>query len=144
VFHRNSGKRRGRFNGFSRLTTCAERHRRHFSGRCNANGEVVDAGGSLSFDRYNANQVVQLIGVDDKDSHFAGLAVSDSKEHERNKQRIWVGRDNDGTATLSMMDGAGHARIEMKVPADGAPVINFLDRDGKVQKSIAGADAVKN
>lgn len=115
-----------------------------FGGKRNANGDVVDAGGSLSFDRYNANQVVQLIGVDDKDSHFAGLAVSDSKEHERNKQRIWVGRDNDGTATLSMMDGAGHARIEMKVPADGAPVINFLDRDGKVQKTIAGVDTANH
>ncbi|HEY4292310.1 hypothetical protein [Luteibacter sp.] len=112
-----------------------------FGGKRNAKGEVVDAGGALSFDRYNANQVVQLIGVDDKDNHYAGLSVTDSRENEHNKQRIWVGRDDDGTATLSMMDGAGKARIQMKVPADGTAVINFLDKDGKVQKTIAGAEA---
>lgn len=92
----------------------------------------------MSFDRYNANQVVQLIGVDDKDNHYAGLSVTDSKEHEHNKQRIWVGRDDDGTATLSMRDGGGKERIQIQVPADGTPVIKFLDKDGKVQKTIAG------
>lgn len=111
-----------------------------FGGKRNVNGEVVDAGGSLSFDRYNANQVVQLIGVDDKDSHFAGLSVTDSQENQRNRKRIWVGRDDDGTATLSMRDGNGNERIQMKVPADGTPVINFLDKDGKVQKTIVGVD----
>ncbi|KAF1007223.1 MAG: hypothetical protein GAK28_01862 [Luteibacter sp.] len=111
-----------------------------FGGKRNDKGDIVDAGGALSFDRYNANQVVQLIGVDDKDNHYAGLSVTDSKENEHIKQRIWVGRNDDGTATLSMRDGAGKERIQMKVPADGTPVINFLDKDGKVQKVITGAD----
>ncbi|SEO44983.1 hypothetical protein SAMN02800692_0837 [Luteibacter sp. UNC138MFCol5.1] len=115
-----------------------------FGGKHNDKGEVVDAGGSLSFDRYNANQVVQLIGVDDKDNHFAGLSVTDSVEHARSTRRIWVGRDDDGTATLSMRDGAGKERIQMKVPADGTPVINFLDGNGKVQKTIAGADSASS
>jgi len=109
-----------------------------FGGRRNAKGEVVDAGGSLSFDRYNANQVVQLIGVDDKDSHYAGLSVTDSKENERNKQRIWVGRDDDGTANVSMRDAMGKERIQIQVPAEGTPSIKFLDKDGKVQKTISG------
>ncbi|MEA9580410.1 hypothetical protein VC218_16375 [Xanthomonas nasturtii] len=47
----------------------------------NANGNVVNSGGSLSFDRYNANQVVQLIGVADKDNSMAGMAISDSQEN---------------------------------------------------------------
>ncbi len=98
----------------------------------------MDAGGSLSFDRCSANQVVQLIGVDDKDNHYAGLSVTDSREHEHNKQRIWVGRDDDGTATLSMRDGGGRERIQIQVPADGTPEIKFLDKDGKVQKTLAG------
>jgi hypothetical protein len=34
-----------------------------FGGKRLANGDVVDAGGSLSFDRYNANEVVKLIRV---------------------------------------------------------------------------------
>lgn len=37
-----------------------------FGGRKNEKGEIVDSGGSLSFDKYGANQVVQLAGVDDK------------------------------------------------------------------------------
>jgi hypothetical protein len=43
-----------------------------FGGRRNARGEVVDSGGSLSFDRFEANQIVQLMGVDDKEDRMAG------------------------------------------------------------------------
>jgi len=32
----------------------------------------------------------------------------------------------------------------MKVPADGTPAINFLDGNGKVQKTIAGADSASS
>src|SRR6266404_996520 len=49
-----------------------------FGGHKNAKGEVVDSGGSLSFDKYDANQVVQLVGVDDKEDRFASLIVSDT------------------------------------------------------------------
>src|SRR6266496_2192009 len=69
-----------------------------FSGRKNVKGEVVDSGGSLSFDKYGDNQIVQLAGVDDKEDRFAGLIVSDSN------RRIWVGRGDDGAATVALMD----------------------------------------
>jgi hypothetical protein len=49
-----------------------------FGGHKNAKGEVVDSGGSLSFDKYDANQIVQLAGVDDKEDKFAGLSITDS------------------------------------------------------------------
>jgi hypothetical protein len=112
-----------------------------FGGHRDANGNVVDAGGSLSFDRYNANEVVKLIGVNDKSDDFAGLIISDSQEHGPNHRRVWVGKSDDGLASLKLMDAAGKARIEMKVPASGAPEIDFLDGDGKVVKAIKG-DAV--
>ena len=54
-----------------------------FGGRKNERGEVEDSGGNLSFDKYDANQIVQLAGVDDKSDKFAGLAVSDQA------RRIW-------------------------------------------------------
>ena len=41
-----------------------------FGGRRNSKGEVVDSGGSLSFDKYDANQIVQLAGVDDKEDRL--------------------------------------------------------------------------
>jgi len=67
-----------------------------FGGKRDAHGDVVDSGGSLSFDRYNANQVVQLLGVDDKENSMAGMAVSDSKENGSGHRRIWVGRSAEG------------------------------------------------
>lgn len=36
-----------------------------FGGHKNAQGEIVDSGGSLTFDKYGASQIVQLAGVDD-------------------------------------------------------------------------------
>lgn len=103
-----------------------------FGGHRNAKGEVVDSGGSLSFDQYDANQVVQLAGVDDKDDRFAGLAVSDSVAEGSNHRRIWVGRGDDGSAVIQLMDAKGKKRISMEVAADGAPRLSFLDADGKV------------
>lgn len=112
-----------------------------FGGKRDAKGDVVDSGGSLSFDRYNANQVVQLLGVDDKEKSTAGMAVSDSKEGGSGHRRIWVGRSADGSALLSLMDAAGNERIQMKVPADGTPEIAFLDATGKVTKTLRGGNA---
>ena len=97
-----------------------------FSGHRNARGEVVDSGGSLTFDKYGENQIVQLAGVDDKENRFAGLIVSD------NNRRIWVGRNEDGAAMLALMDAKGKKRIVMEVKADGTPRLSFLDADGKV------------
>ena len=97
-----------------------------FSGRKNEKGEVVDSGGSLSFDKYGDNQIVQLAGVDDKTDKFAGLIVSD------NTRRIWVGRDDKGDATVTLMDAKGKKRILLEVKADGTPSLSFFDASGKV------------
>ena len=101
-------------------------------GHQNAKGEVVDSGGSLSFDKYGANQIVQLIGVDDKEDRFAGLSVTDSLTGTDNRRRVWVGRGDDGTATVDLMDAQGMKRIVMEVKADGTPSLSFFDASGKV------------
>lgn len=108
-----------------------------FGGRRNARGEVSDSGGSLSFDRYDANQIVQLLGVDDHEDRMAGLVVSDSPEKAPGHRRIWLGRGDDGTATLAMMDGAGRKRLLFEVPAQGNPSLAFLDANGKVVQRLA-------
>ena len=107
-----------------------------FGGRRNAKGEVVDSGGSLSFDKYEANQLVQLAGVDDKEDHFAGLIVTDSPKAGESRRRVWVGRGEDGAATVSLMDSNGKKRIAMEVGADGTPRLFFVDADGKVTNQI--------
>jgi hypothetical protein len=104
-----------------------------FGGRRNENGEVVDSGGSLSFDKYGANQIVQLAGVDDVHDRFAGLAVSD--QH----RRIWVGRTGDGAAAVSLMDANGKKRIVMQVTGDGNPSLEFFDDKGNIVQKLVPA-----
>jgi hypothetical protein len=111
-----------------------------FGGRRNAKGEVVDSGGSLSFDRYGANQIVQLAGVDDKEDHIVGLFVTDSPGGgAENHSRIRVGRDRDGAAKIALMDANGKKRIVMQVLADGTPSLVFLDANGKVVNQMVPA-----
>ena len=110
-----------------------------FGGHRNARGEVVDSGGSLSFDRYDANQIVQLLGVYDHEDRMAGLVVSDSPENAPGHRRIWLGRGDDGAATLALMDGAGRKRLLFQVPAEGDPSLLFLDERGRVVQRLAPA-----
>ena len=110
-----------------------------FGGRRNAGGKVVDSGGSLSFDKYGANQVVQLIGVDDKEDRFAGLSVTDSLTGKDTRRRVWVGRREDGTASIALMDANGRKRVVMQVKGDGTSSISFLDADGKVLNQLLPA-----
>ncbi|WP_294219597.1 hypothetical protein [uncultured Chryseobacterium sp.] len=99
-----------------------------FGGHKNNKNKVVDAGGSLSFDRYAGNQEVQLIGVNDSENRFAGLRISDSNPStKKNPSRIWVGRDKKGVAEIALMDSLGKKRLVFKVAADGQSSINFLD-----------------
>jgi hypothetical protein len=101
-----------------------------FGGRRNEIGEVVDSGGSLSFDKYGADQIVQLAGVDDKNDRFAGLSVSDQS------LRIWVGRTADGTAGVALMGADGKRRILMQVTADGTASLTFFDASGNVIQQL--------
>jgi hypothetical protein len=102
-----------------------------FGGHRNEKGEVVESGGSLSFDKYGASQIIQLAGVDDKDDRFAGLATSEYNGRNRDR-RVWVGRTDDGTASVSLMGADGKKRIVMQVTADETSSLTFLDDKGQV------------
>ena len=47
-------------------------------------------------------------------------------------RRVFVGKSTDKSATVSLADAAGKPRLVMKVDAEGAATIDFLDADGKV------------
>jgi hypothetical protein len=79
---------------------------------------------------------VQLIGVHDKDDRFAGLVVSDSPPNAQGHRRIWVGKNEDGAATVEMRDANGRKRLLLEVLADGHASLSFLDADGKVVNRI--------
>ena len=105
-----------------------------FSGRKNDKGQIVDSGASLSFDRHGAGQTIQLAGVDDSENHFAGLGVNDI-----GGQRVWVGRDDHGLASVSLAGADGKERIRLQVTADGKGSIVFLDTQGRVIQELAPA-----
>ena len=107
-----------------------------FGGRRNANGEVVDAGVALSFDRYGASsQFVQLAGVQDSKNHLVGLTLSETQP-TGNRRRLFVGHDKEGAASVSLMDRDGRKRIVLQVTPDGTSSISFLDADGTVVNQL--------
>lgn len=82
-----------------------------FGGHQNANGEVIDSGVSLSFDRYGASsQFVQLAGVDDSRNHIVGLILSDA-DASGSRRRVIIGHDKEGVASVALMDHNGRRRI---------------------------------
>ncbi|MGH9328107.1 MAG: hypothetical protein ACRD2B_15670 [Terriglobia bacterium] len=108
-----------------------------FGGHMNGRGQVVDSGGSLSFDKYGeASQIVQLAGVADVHDRFAGLAVRGYTSKGVSSQRVWVGRDGSGTASVALMDAQGRKRIVMQVLKDGTASLSFLNGQGKIVKQI--------
>jgi hypothetical protein len=102
-----------------------------FGGKKNEKGEVVSSGGSLSFDKYGAGQILELAGVDDKDNRFAGLAVS------QGGQRVWIGRGDSGVASVSLTVANGKNRIVMQVGSDGTPSLAFFDAQGHLVQELA-------
>lgn len=107
-----------------------------FGGRRNERGEIVDAGGSLSFDRYEGNQIVQLLGVDDHETKLAGLVVTDSPPGAEPQRRLFAGKGGDGVSRLTLADAAGRKRLLLEVTAAGAARIAFLDAAGNVVREV--------
>jgi hypothetical protein len=113
-----------------------------FGGHQDADGKVVDAGVSLSFDKYGVSgNFVQLAGVSDIHNHFAGLRIKDNAIGGPNNNRVWVGNGDDGASTVALMDSLGRRRIVMEVKADGASSLTFLDGNGKVLNQLIPSGA---
>jgi hypothetical protein len=51
-------------------------------------------------------------------------------------RRMFVGKNTDKAATVSLADAAGRPRLVLKVEADGAASIEFLDADGKMVQRV--------
>lgn len=50
--------------------------------------------------------------------------------------RMFVGKQDDGSAAIDLQDENGKSRLRLSVSADGKAVIKFLDASGKVTKSL--------
>jgi hypothetical protein len=54
----------------------------------------------------------------------------------RAPRRVFVGKSTDKSAGVTLTDAQGKTRLTMKVTADGEPVLEFLDADGKVVQRL--------
>jgi hypothetical protein len=135
-----------------------------WSGRTENGVAVANAG--LSFDQYKQDETVTLrysqtgkdrqagLTVADRPDASLGVAVrmNDAKtDAERAKvrqelvdsgalgsrPRMFAGKDQSGTAWVTLSDANGKARLLLSVDKAGAAKIEFLDAAGKITKSIA-------
>lgn len=125
------------------------------------------SGLSLTFDRYQQDQQLQLLGLDENGQAFAGLGVNDvptrpirqdieelakltampeaereklmakrRAEHYYGAQRFYAGKSSAGNSVVLLRDAAGKSRLALTVTPGGQASIDFLDADGKVERSI--------
>lgn len=120
-------------------------------------------GGSLTFDRWQQDQTLQLLSEEDGADRRSGVMITDRPDApidwdrveqirkmpagpardaafaEQGKgiaQRAWLGRQVDGTSQLVLRDAAGKARLRLEVTAAGASSIVFLNEAGAVTRTI--------
>lgn len=126
-----------------------------YNGRVGKDGKP-SSGLSLTFDRYQQDQQMQLLGVDEGGAHFAGLAFNDvadgtirpifsDADKAANEagdhaitQRVFLGKSASRNSTLQLLDARGKPRLELSVAPSGDARIVFLDEAGKPVREISG------
>lgn len=111
-----------------------------------------DARASLTFDRYENDQTLQLLQTDNGTRDMAALLISDrpattmftnkdgvsaiDEKAAGGAARLFVGKSRDRASVVMLQDENGVPRIRLKVDSNGTSTIDFLDDKGKVIKSI--------
>jgi hypothetical protein len=139
-----------------------------FDGAKGKDGQVV-SNGHLSFDQYDQDQIFAIdagqvpakrtmLVISDRGDYplhelydeFARMRALPAdqrqaamkkfvEEHPGDHPRVQLGRAADKSAVLRMADGEGRDRIVMKVGADGNPILQFLDENGKTVDELPRA-----
>jgi hypothetical protein len=122
--------------------------------------------GHLSFDQYEQDQIFAVdSGREDREkfsairigergdypiqeAYDASLRIDKMPKEQQDAEwkkfygdanRIYLGRSPDKSASLRIKDSDGRDRLVLRVNADGAAVVQFLDADGKVANEITAA-----
>jgi hypothetical protein len=77
---------------------------------------------------YDESLRIEKLPKDQQDAEWKKFFAT----HTGDANRIYLGRGRDKSASLQLKDATGNTRLAMRVDADGNPVIQFLDADGKV------------
>jgi hypothetical protein len=134
-----------------------------FGGK-NENGKITSSG-HLSFDQYEQDQTIHMTygehdgkrramfevhdypdGSMDLDAWEKAEAMPEGaakaaelarlKERYGPRHRVSLGRARDRSSALALSDANGRPRIMLKVTAEGAASMEFLDENGKVVKTV--------
>lgn len=117
--------------------------------------------GHLSFDRYDQDQILALEASEDGTRRKSSLTILDQPDwpmadilslprsewpkflasHPGGHARIYLGRNDDKSASLKLKDAEGRDRIIIRVAADGSPVLQFLDQSGKVVSQLPAPES---
>ncbi len=138
-----------------------------FGGKTDKDGKVSSFG-HLSFDQYEQDQVVTLDQSEYDGHRAAGLGVNDYPSQPMDIEtlskiesmpdgpekkaaiakviasgaggahRAFFGKQS-GVALLALQDAKGKPRLVLKVTPEGEATIQFLDADGKVQRTVTPA-----
>lgn len=118
--------------------------------------------GSLTFDGYEQDQTVQLMGYQNGPARTSGVVVTDRPEASLDfealsnfmalpeaeraaaaeaanlvgQQRAFLGRQPTGASELVLRDAAGKRRLVLSVAPDGGAKIDFLDETGQVTRTV--------
>ncbi|WP_130618336.1 hypothetical protein [Dyella amyloliquefaciens] len=126
-----------------------------FAGHKDKDGKIVDSGGSLTFDKYEQDQLVQLVGAHDSSGHLAGLIVSDRSDRPIEQDFINAGKleampkaQRDALMTQRYKDGYyGATRIAVTRSDDGVAKVSLRDAQGnpRIVMGVAadGASSLK-
>ena len=123
---------------------------------------VRSSGGSLTFDGYEQDQTVQIMGFQHGPRRVSGLFVTDRPEEPMDfsvlgrldslspeeqqaalatanmggSQRAFLGRQGSGASELVLRDGEGKARLVLSVAANGGARIIFMDETGRATRVV--------
>ena len=95
---------------------------------------LIDQGDYPIDEKRQANDRINKLPKEEQDKAWQAFFAS----HRHDVRRLVLGRAPDQSVGLTLSDGSGAARLVVKVKPDGSPVIEFLDRSGKVTKEISG------
>ncbi len=109
-----------------------------FSGHKDKDGKIVDSGGSLTFDKYEQDQLVQLVGAHDRSGHLAGLIVSDRSDRpieqdfiHADELKAMPAAQRDALLQQREKDGYyGATRIAVTRTDDGVAKVSLRDAQG--------------
>jgi hypothetical protein len=126
-----------------------------FGGHKDKDGKIMDSGGSLTFDQYEQDQIVQIEGSHDNNGHFAGLMVFDRPDRPIEKdlqespriESMPPAEREKLMAQRAKSNYYGAARIKVARTDDGAATISLRDAQGRprivMQVSKEGLSSLK-